>query len=296
MWEIVKYMVDVPPFPKTEDPISFRYTKVCIKSLIKQGIKYLEDRYRTFMNNVIFENLPVANRGGVPGTYPLVKSFVGVRFQGEYVGLVDGEIEGRPLWPMVFYCLRCGDFSAAAYCLKKSTFDSVDLIGILEGKFNNPDHPDLVKYEQAIKFQYKRFIRNSTDPYKRIVYAVLGCCDINDEHTEVARTADDYLWVKLNLVRIGGEKDECIKYEDLQRMILEDYGESHYDALNQPHLYFQMLVLTGQFEAAFEFLSRIERYRIHGTHMAIALNELYIIGGPKDYSTPLSKFQYINFN
>lgn len=48
------------------------------------------------------------------------------------------------------------------------------------------------------------------------MWCILGCCDIIDEHTEVARTADDYLWLKLNLVRVDYDKDDHIKYGDLQ--------------------------------------------------------------------------------
>lgn len=70
---------------------------------------------------------------------------------------------------------------------------------------------------------------------------------------------------------------------------MEECGESHYDAFNQPHLYFQVLTLTGQFEAAIEFLSRVPKYKVHAVHMAIALNELYLLGGPQDTSAPLSK-------
>lgn len=55
------------------------------------------------MNNIVNENLAQASRGGIPGTYPLVRSFVGLRFQGEYLGLRDGVIDERPLWPMVSY-------------------------------------------------------------------------------------------------------------------------------------------------------------------------------------------------
>ena len=72
------------------------------------------------MTNIVNENVLLAQRGGVPGTYPLVRSFVGVRLQGEYVGLQDGYIDERPLWPMVYYCLRCGDYAAALHCLKNS--------------------------------------------------------------------------------------------------------------------------------------------------------------------------------
>ncbi|TMW41919.1 hypothetical protein DOY81_012999 [Sarcophaga bullata] len=48
----------------------------------------------------------------------------------------------------------------------------------------------------------------------------------------------------------------------LQTMILEKYGEKHFNAGEQQHLYFQVLALTGQFEAAIEFLSRTEKYRV----------------------------------
>ncbi|XP_066153921.1 nuclear pore complex protein Nup93 [Euwallacea fornicatus] len=288
MWEILKYMIQLSPFPQSEDPILGRYSKSIIYDLVCQGKKYLEDRYKTFMNNIVNENLAQAMRGGIPGTYPLVKSFVGLRFQGEYLGLRDGMIDDQPLWPMVYYCLRSGDISAAIHCLKKSNLvEHSEILTILESNLNNPTNPDIAKLEENIRFTYRRFVRNETDPFKRIVWAALGCCDISDEHSEVARTADDYLWLKLSLVRVDYSKEDCIKYNDLQQVILEEYGESHYDAFNQPHLYFQVLALTGQFEAAIEFLSRVPQYKVHAVHMAIALNELYLLGGSHDNSAPL---------
>lgn len=73
------------------------------------------------MTNVINENLAEARRGGVPGTYTLVRSFVGIRLQGGYSGLEGGLVDERPLWPIVYYCLRCGDIGAALHCLKKAS-------------------------------------------------------------------------------------------------------------------------------------------------------------------------------
>ncbi|XP_060518052.1 nuclear pore complex protein Nup93 [Cylas formicarius] len=288
MWEIVKYMVKVPSFPQSEDPVNLRNGKGTIEALVQQGKKYLEDRYKTYMNNMVTENLAQAVRGGIPGTYSLVRGFVGLRLQGEYLGLRDGSIDDRPLWPMVYYCLRSGDLSAALYCLKKSYFSEYrDVVSILEAKMNNPNSPEIAKLEDSIKFSYRRFVRNETDPFKRIIWSVLGCCDVVDEHSEVARTADDYLWLKLSLVCVDSNKDDHVKYNDLQQLVLEEYGEIHYDAFNQPHLYFQVLMLTGQFEAAIEFLTRIERFKVHSVHMALALNEVYMIAGPHDTSAPL---------
>lgn len=169
------------------------------------------------MTNIINENLSQALRGGIPGTYSLVRSFVGLRLQGEYLGLQDGTIDDRPLWPMVYYCLRSGDLSAAIYCLRKSCLQEYqELVSILEAKLNNPSSAEIPKLEDNIRFSYRRVVRNDTDPFKRIIWAVLGCCDVSDEHSEVARTADDYLWLKLSLVRVDYNKDDYVKYEDLQ--------------------------------------------------------------------------------
>lgn len=74
-----------------------------------------------YMRKIVTDNLQSAQRGGIPGTYPLVKGFVGLRFQGQsMLGLTDGLVEGRPLWPMVFYCLRSGDLEAALHCIKQA--------------------------------------------------------------------------------------------------------------------------------------------------------------------------------
>jgi len=58
---------------------------------------------------------------------------------------------------------------------------------------------------------------------------------------------------------------------------LEDYGESHFNASQQPYLYFQVLLLTAQFEAAIEFLSRVEMLHTHAVHFAIALQDMELL-------------------
>jgi len=70
-------------------------------------------------------------------------------------------------------------------------------------------------------------------------------------------------------------------------------GESHYNAQDQPHVYFQVLVLTGQFEAAIEFLARIEKLRVHAVHIAIALNEHHLLGVPSNVQAPLCEYVQI---
>lgn len=68
------------------------------------------------MKSVVSGRLEQAQRGGVPGTFTLVRSFVAVLIGGNTIGLDDTIVEGQPVWPMIYYCLRCGDIPAAIHC------------------------------------------------------------------------------------------------------------------------------------------------------------------------------------
>lgn len=174
-----------------------------------------------------------------------------------------------------------------------------DIIQVLQEKVKNPTHTIDTKLEQMIRMQYKRQIRTDPDPFKLAVYCIIGRCDILEQHPEVAKTSDDFLWIQLSMIRngeqsqsssfIGDDMSESLTYAGLQSMILEQYGEKHFNANEQPHLYFQVLALTGQFEPAIEFLSRFDRYRTHAVHIALALSELFMLGGPINVQEPICK-------
>lgn len=290
LWEMIRYMSEVPP-RATGDPLSTRVLPQVQNILVTQARKYLEDRYKTYMTSVVMGNLQQACRGGVPGTFPLVRSYVAVRVPQGLVGLEDGVVEDQPFWPLVYYCLRCGDVAAALFCAKQAGSGMEEFCSVLEELVNSKDKKLSSRLETLVKFQYRRHIRNTIDPFKKAVYCVIGSCDVNDEHSEVAKTADDYLWLKLCQIREEDSADtqatDRMTFAHLQSLILEEYGESHYSAHDQPHVYFQVLILTGQFEAAIEFLARIEKLRVHAVHIAIALNEHHLLGVPSNVQAPL---------
>lgn len=64
----------------------------------------------------------------------------------------------------------------------------------------------------------------------------------------------------------------------LQSVMSAKYGAQFLTDCNAIPVYFQLLVLTGHFEAAIECLARMEMTRSHAVHMAIALSELRLIG------------------
>ncbi|XP_037938860.1 nuclear pore complex protein Nup93-1-like [Teleopsis dalmanni] len=287
IWEIMKYMVNVSAISRTRDPIQSRLQ---IHQFVDQAKKYLENRYKLYMTTIISGNLREAQRGGVPSTFNLVSSFVGLTFnQGNWIGLQDATIEGKPLWPMVYYCLRCGDLPSALRCMQLGGAGHEDFVQVLEDKINKPEQKINSKLEGQLKLHYCNKIKNSTDPYKKAVYCIIAGCDVNEQHSEVAKTTDDFLWIQLSILRsdVSADNTEVLTYSGLQTTILEKYGETYFNANEQRHLYFQVLALTGQFEAAIEFLARTEQYRTHAVHIALALNEMCLIAGPRNVQEPL---------
>ena len=52
-----------------------------------------------------------------------------------------------------------------------------------------------------------------------------------------------------------------------------------------------MLLLTGQMEAAVEFLARVERLRAHAVHIGLALQELSLLRLARSPQAPLREFR-----
>ncbi len=76
----------------------------------------------------------------------------------------------------------------------------------------------------------------------------------------------------------------------LSRLSFGTLGERHFKAYQEPFLYFEVLFLTGQFEAAVDFFARIERLRCHSLHVALALFESQFLALPNNVQSPLSMF------
>jgi len=262
LWEMTKRMSDLPvggARPST--------------ALISRSRKYLEDSYTKYIKLTVYTNLATAQLGGIPGTYHLVRSFLNVRVPGTTPGLDDGLVDSVPVWALIYYCLRCGDLAAACQAARLAGPGLADMHNMLKELQTSPDQRLSPQTENVVRLQYRRSVRQTTDPYKRAVYCVLAACDPQDEHQEVATSLDDYLWIKLCQVR-EDEGGDSMTLSGLQTLLTEEYGENHFNAADQPLLYFQVLFLTGQFEVAIDFLFRVgETLRCHAVHIALAMFE-----------------------
>ncbi|XP_064549451.1 nuclear pore complex protein Nup93-1 [Drosophila montana] len=269
MWTLLSCVTQVSEVHQG-DPIKSRQQR---PEFVLNAKLYLEQRYRVYINSLV----TVASDAD---SYQLVRAYVSRCFSGQQaIGLVD-TAGGKPLWPLIYYSLRCGAVETAVEFLREagpSYEEFAQLIADRNGGVVNS------KIESQLKLQYANKIRNSTDAYKKAVYCILLGCDANEVHGEVAKTIDDFIWIRLAMLHPG----DSTGYGQLQSLIIDTYGEKYFNASQQPHLYFQALALTGQFEAAIEFLARSDANRVHAVHMAIGLHELSMLGGVRSVSQPL---------
>lgn len=70
-------------------------------------------------------------------------------------------------------------------------------------------------------------IKNKKFIVFRAVYCILGGCDVEDDHPEVAGRLEDYLWIKLSVIRFnsdGAYSADYMTFAQFQEMIIEKYG------------------------------------------------------------------------
>ena len=225
LWEMATAMASLPK----ERPAA---------EVVKRARSNLEAAYSKFLRQTVFDNLASAQLGGLPGTLPLVRSFLNLGVPASTPGLDDGLVDGAPVWAMIYFCLRCGDLAAAVQAAQKAGPGLADAQSLLQELTTAPDCRLSPQTEGAVRLQYRRSVRQSTDPYKRAVYCVVAACDPTEEHPEVATSLDDYLWLKLCCLREEG--GDTLTLPGLQTLLTEEYGESHFNATAQPLLYFQV--------------------------------------------------------
>uniref|UniRef100_A0A9L0RXV9 Nuclear pore complex protein Nup93 n=1 Tax=Equus caballus TaxID=9796 RepID=A0A9L0RXV9_HORSE len=280
MWTMVKRMTDVLLAPASDALKSRSRAEVRVE-FVRQALGHLEQSYKNYTLVTVFGNLHQAQLGGVPGTYQLVRSFLNIKLPAPLPGLQDGEVEGHPVWALIYYCMRCGDLLAASQVVNRAQHQLGEFKTWFQEYMNSKDRRLSPATENKLRLHYRRALRNNTDPYKRAVYCIIGRCDVTDNQSEVADKTEDYLWLKLNQVCFDDDgtssPQDRLTLSQFQKQLLEDYGESHFTVNQQPFLYFQVLFLTAQFEAAIAFLFRMERLRCHAVHVALVLFELKLL-------------------
>ncbi|KAF8562673.1 hypothetical protein P879_06022 [Paragonimus westermani] len=291
-------------------PLELRTLPCVQRKLIECSLTHLESEFVQFMRTTVDSNPRLAKLGGRPGTRALVKAYLNLCLSSnspdsntaasfsmiteqDGIEFEDGVIDGKPLWPVIYCCLRAGDSRAAIEVARAASNSLENFPSVLEeyvsgGRRLSPTSQTRLRQNSL------HILKVSRDPYKRLVFSILGLGATNENHSEVARSIDDFLWVKLSQVAAStsaasnwGSTEETLNLSQLQCLLYETYGEVHFDAWSQPLLYFKLLCLTQQFEGAIGFLARFEALRCHAIHLALALHHEKILLISDSIQSPL---------
>nr|XP_053627918.1 LOW QUALITY PROTEIN: nuclear pore complex protein Nup93-like [Cherax quadricarinatus] len=249
LWALVQCLTEVP-VSVGGDAAQARASPRVQAALVKQARGHLEKSYATHMRRMVYSHLERAQLGGVPGLVPLVRAFLEVVLPPQVIStLEDGQASSAPVWPLIFYCMRAGGSKAACLAAAENSSPSVVEIVVALEQYERSNSgrlpPDM---EKKLRMSYKRTVKNSPDPFKRAVYCVLSRCDPHEDHADIAATTDDYLWLKLCVVDCDSSpsastsssssaQQDILSLTQLQNLLYEQYGESHFSAWNEPLLY-----------------------------------------------------------
>ncbi|KAH8864347.1 Nuclear pore complex protein Nup93 [Schistosoma japonicum] len=295
-------------------PLEVRASLSVQNTLSMCSLEHLESEFLEFMKITVANQPRLARLGGHPGTRSLVRAYLSLRLPSENITNVsafndfyqlseqngwefdDGLVDGVPVWPMLFYCLRTGDTQVTLEVARDALNNLGSFVPMLEDYVKH--NRRLRTHNQArIRQTCKQVAKSTRDPYKRLMYSILGQCDLNENYSDIVSNIDDFLWIKISQV-VAQEPTESVvssknSVEDtltlgqLQTLLYETYGEVHFDAWSQPLVFFKILCLTQQYEAAIGFLARFEQLRCHAVHIALVLKDLHLLLLPNWLHSPL---------
>ncbi|KPV73463.1 uncharacterized protein RHOBADRAFT_54687 [Rhodotorula graminis WP1] len=257
-----------------------------LRRMIGDGAKgYLEEQFLAYVEKTLASRPAEASLGGVPSIQNKIRAFLNVKYQknGKWANSVLEIANNTPVWARIYYLLRSGHAKEA---LAFAT-ENEQAIQKLEKSFvpyfkawlDAPDRrlPKLLRDRFLAEYNQRiRYLTDTSDPYKHALYKLVGRVEISRRNVPgVTQTTEDWLWFQLSLVREtegqGEAPHEKYGLRDLAA-VLRKFGEAHFVPKgSRPLLYFQVLLLSGQFERAIAFLQQHSHYQADAVHFAIAL-------------------------
>lgn len=272
--------------PQFQDAWDYLQLLESVKDPSQTALRHLEIQYRTFVDAEIDSHRQDAKIGGVPSFYNKIKAFVALKHCSG--GVWDDNltlINKTPIWVYLYYLVRCGCYKEALQLVLERS-DIFELIGssfaaYFKAWIQSPDHVLSPHFQEQIHSEYAQEFRpgQSYDPYRQALYKIIGRCDLQHRSLpEVATTTEDWIWLQLVLVRQTPAEFRSERYDlaELQQGVLS-IGAEYFDPTGtQPAKLFSVLLLTGQFEYALNYLrsSPVPEHELIAVHLAIALHSM----------------------
>ncbi|KRZ75270.1 putative phospholipid-transporting ATPase IA [Trichinella papuae] len=276
IWKYVSLVVENVPRKYVKNKISSSYRVAFAKAILR----YLEGQFLQHMKKVVNERPEVGKLSVKHSVYDLVHAYLNVAMTIPYPGFEDNLQNQHPIWAVIYTCLRAGNVRAAKKAAEQAAQPLKYIYDLLCE--NSCEFLDCLSHKDEMKMRlmYQQSVNQSKDEYKRAVFCAMALCDQNNDHSFVCTRFEDWLWMKLrqtvmneNSIKSTKSPTNILTLDVLQKEISLKYGEAHFTIENSPLLYWSALWLTGQFEAALNYMfNRSNVLRIHAVHIALLMN------------------------
>lgn len=229
--------------------------------------RYLENQFYELVEREVSRNPQEARMGGVPSIESKIRAYVNIRFSknGEWIQPNIELVNNTPVWSILFYLVRAGFVQeAAAFTAKNENYFSKiekNWPSYIRSYVQNDRRLPrqlaermYTEYNQRIKH-----VNQGGDPFKHALYKIIGRFELARRSLpDVLPVVEDWMWLQLALVREPAADDpayDAFALSDLQAALVK-YGPRHFNPRgSNPLLYFQILLMSGQFERAVHYLA-----------------------------------------
>ncbi|KAL9540563.1 hypothetical protein MBANPS3_009615 [Mucor bainieri] len=250
--------------------------------LIKSARQYLENQYRSLVKETLRENAAAANVGGSLSEKHRLHAYMKLQYK-ERGNSWNSRLEvydDMPIWLFTYLLVRCGYYNLALEFVEGKTqnFSSAPEFHKAFKEFcSDPDFNISEESKTQVDHQYQtmKYSEKAPDPFKVLLYKIIGRCELQDKSEDTIHMLEDALWLQLMLIRETpeGSKPMLTEYRltEFQEMINQADSSAYDKNGANPWTYFNMLLLSLQFEKAINYLYQFENWRVHAVHIAIAL-------------------------
>ncbi|GAA5992093.1 hypothetical protein JCM11641_002537 [Rhodosporidiobolus odoratus] len=261
-----------------------------VRRMVADGARgWLEEQFLAYVEKTIASRPAEAQLGGVPSLQNKIRAFLNVKYlrNEQWTNPALEIANNTPIWARLYYLLRIGASSdALSFATENESALSAlekSFLPYLKAYLDSPARrlPKLLRDRFLAEYNQRiRYLSDTSDPYKHALYKLIGRVEINRRNVPgVTQTTEDWLWFQLSLVRepeggMGAAEEAPHEKYGLRDLaaVLRKFGEQHFDPKGtRPLLYFQVLLLSGQFERAVAFLNQHPSYQADAVHFAIAL-------------------------
>jgi nuclear pore complex protein Nup93 len=262
-----------------------------LKHWLQGSCHFLEEQYHSYIETFVRTQRVQAQVGSMPGREQTIAGFVHALLYGKpHWDRCEKPDNKNPIWAQIYYSLRSGQLDAAS-TFARQLGDKSPFYNWFSHWKSDPNHTLPQEIANQVQSEYRKL--SSHDPYKSLVFNLIGQCDPMRSHDDIYKFAtEDYMWFKLNMVIVDdvpmgspallaavassasspsfgmpSSATPAFTLSHFQQLITS-YGPDHF---SNPLLYFQILMLSLQFETAIQFLESTGQFPVETLHFALAL-------------------------